>query len=135
MRLFAYFALKEEVNMIKAVKFVGIPVCDQEAALQFYTSKLGFTVTTDQPFGDGRRWIELKIPGAQTGVVLFTAPGQEDRIGTFSSVSYVTDNVEKTYGELSARGMEFTQPPKKETWGTSAIFKDQDGNTFVLSSR
>jgi predicted enzyme related to lactoylglutathione lyase len=35
---------------------------------------------------------------------------------------------------MSERGVEFTQPPKKEPWGVSAIFKDPEGNTFVLSS-
>ena len=68
-------------------------------------------------------------------VVLFTPPGHEDRIGTFSGISFVCDDVEKTHTELAKRGVEFTQVPKKESWGTSAIFKDIDGNTFVLSSR
>jgi catechol 2,3-dioxygenase-like lactoylglutathione lyase family enzyme len=121
--------------MIKAVKFVSIPVRDQDLALAFYTEKLGFTVLTDQPFGPGQRWVELKIPGADTKVVLFTPPGQEDRIGTFSNVVFYSDNVEKTYEEMLAKGVEFQQPPKKEGWGTSAIFKDVDANAFVLSSK
>jgi predicted enzyme related to lactoylglutathione lyase len=36
---------------------------------------------------------------------------------------------------MTGRGVEFVKPPKKEDWGTSAIFKDTDGNSFVLSSR
>jgi predicted enzyme related to lactoylglutathione lyase len=121
--------------MIKSVKFVSIPVRDQNQALEFYTKKLGFQIMTDQPFGGGQRWIELSIPGAETEVVLFTPQGHEDRVGTFSGVSFLTDNVQKTYEDLSARGVEFTQPPKKESWGTSATFKDTDGNMFVMSSR
>ncbi|HEU4558961.1 MAG TPA: VOC family protein [Longimicrobium sp.] len=120
--------------MIKAVKFISIPTRDQDRALGFYTSQLGFRVVTDQPFGE-QRWIELRIPGAETGVVLFTPPGQEDRIGGFMNMAWVTDDVQKTYDELVAREVEFVQPPKTEPWGTSAIFKDPDGNTFVLSSR
>ena len=46
--------------MIKCIKFVSIPVRDQDAALEFYTRKLGFTVFTDQPFNDKQRWIELR---------------------------------------------------------------------------
>jgi len=122
-------------RMITSVKFVSIPVRDQNKSLEFYTKKLGFQIMTDQPMGNGQRWIELRIPGAETEVVLFTPPGQEERIGSFSAVSFVSDNVQKTYEELSERGVEFAQPPKKESWGTSAIFKDVDGNTFVLSSR
>jgi predicted enzyme related to lactoylglutathione lyase len=45
------------------------------------------------------------------------------------------DNVERTYEELSARGVEFLGAPKVEPWGTFAIMKDPDGNQFVLSSK
>jgi len=121
--------------MIKSIKFTSVPVRDQDAALDFYTQKLGFLILTDQPFNDQQRWIELGIPGAQTGIVLFTPPGQEDRIGTFAGISFLCDDVAQTYEQLTARGVEFVAPPKVESWGTSAIFKDPDGNQFVLSSR
>jgi len=120
--------------VIKAVKFVSIPVTDQDRALEFYTQQLGMTIVTDQPMGMGSRWIELKISGADTRVVLFTPPGHEDRIGGFSNVVFSSDNVERSHEQLSARGVTFVQPPKKEPWGTSAIFEDVDGNQFVLSS-
>jgi catechol 2,3-dioxygenase-like lactoylglutathione lyase family enzyme len=67
--------------MIRGVKFVSIPTRDQDRALDFWTQKVGFQVATDQPFGGGQRWIELRIPGADTRFVLFTPPGHEDRIG------------------------------------------------------
>jgi len=122
-------------EMIKAVKFVSVYVSDQDAALAFYTQKLGFTVVTDQPMGPGARWIELKIPGAETGVVIVKPMMPEHRIGGFMNMSFVADDVQRTYDELSARGVEFVQPPKTEQWGTSAIFKDPDGNTFVLGTK
>src|SRR5258707_9039826 len=103
--------------MMKKVKFVGIPVRDQDKALAFWTEKVGLQIATDQPMGGGQRWIELKIPGAQTGVVLFTPPGHEDRIGTFQNLSFAVDDVDQTHREWSARGVEFVQPPKKEPWG------------------
>jgi len=121
--------------MIKGIKFVGVPVRDQDRALEFYTKKLGFSITTDQPFNDKQRWIELKIPGADTGVVLFTPEGHEDRIGSFQSISFWTANVQRTYDDLSARGVEFLGPPTTADWGSSAIFKDPDGNKFVLGSK
>ncbi|MBI3792417.1 MAG: VOC family protein [Gemmatimonadetes bacterium] len=121
--------------MIKALKFASIPVRDQDRALAFYTDALGFKVATDAPMGPGMRWIELRIPGAETRVVLFTVPGQENRIGTFSGLSFMCDDVAATHAALVAHGVTFRQPPKKEEWGTSAIFSDPDGNEFVLSSR
>jgi predicted enzyme related to lactoylglutathione lyase len=118
--------------MIKGIKFCSIPVADQERALEFYTDKLGFAVATDQAMGE-YRWIELRIPGAETRVVLW--PGQPDKVGTFAGLSFFTDNVEKTYTELSAKGVEFTQKPKTESWGTSTIFKDSEGNSFVMGTK
>lgn len=121
--------------MIKGVKFVSIPVTDQDRALSFYTAKLGFRILTDRPFDDTQRWIELSIPGAETRVVLFTPDAHKDRIGTFSAATFFCDNVQRTYDELAARGVEFLSPPKKEHWGHFTMFRDPDGNQFVLSSQ
>lgn len=120
---------------LRQIKFVGVPVRDQERALAFWTGKMGLRVETDQAMGPGRRWIELSIPGAETRLVLFTPEGHEDRVGTFFNGSFETADVEKAYGEMKSRGVEFRSPPKKEPWGTSALFLDSEGNQFVLSSR
>jgi catechol 2,3-dioxygenase-like lactoylglutathione lyase family enzyme len=121
--------------MIKKLKFVTIPTRDQDRALAFWTEQIGFRVATDQPMGPGRRWIELSIPGADTGVVLFTPEGQEDRVGSFFNGSFECEDVAYSYRQMSAKGVEFEGPPEKQPWGTFAKFKDPDGNTFVLSSR
>ncbi len=121
--------------MIKQLKFVGIPTRDQDAALAFWTEKVGFKVATDQPMVNGQRWIELSIPGAQTGVTLFTPEGHEDRAGTFFNGSFACDDVDYTWRQMAERGVEFEGPPQKQPWGTFAKFRDPDGNTFVLSSR
>jgi catechol 2,3-dioxygenase-like lactoylglutathione lyase family enzyme len=120
--------------MITHLKFVGIPTRNQDVALAFYTEKLGFKVVTDQPMGPKQRWIELRVGNSDSRVVLFTPDGHEDRIGTFFNGSFACDNVEATYAELTARGVEFTGPPKKEPWGTFAVFKDPDGNQFVMGT-
>ena len=75
--------------MIKQIKFVSIPVGDQNRALDFYTDKLGFTIITDQPFDEKQRWIELRIPKAETRVVLFTPEGEEKRIGSFMNMRLI----------------------------------------------
>ena len=120
--------------MLKGIKFASIPVRDQDRALAFYTEKLGFRVITDSPFDGTQRWIELGIPRADTRLVLFTAKGQEAMIGGFMNVTFMADDVEATARELKAKGVEFVKPATKSDWGTAAIFKDPDGNQFVLSS-
>jgi catechol 2,3-dioxygenase-like lactoylglutathione lyase family enzyme len=121
--------------MIRGIKFVGIPVRNQDASLKFYTESLGCKVVTDQPFLPGQRWIELMIPGAETGIALFTPKGHEKRIGEFQSIAFWCDDVFATAKILKSKGVEFAAEPKTEEWGSTATFKDVDGNQFALSSK
>lgn len=50
-------------------------------------------------------------------------------------MTFLADDVVETYRALEARGVEFVGEPQVEEWGTAAMFRDPDGNTFVLSSR
>ena len=122
------------LTMIKQIKFVSIPVADQNRALDFYTEKLGFTIITDQPFDDKQRWIELRVPKAETRVVLFTMEGDEKRIGSMMPATFACDDIDKTYEELKKRGVEFDGPPEKQPWGSYAMFKDSEGNKFVIAT-
>ena len=65
--------------------------------------------------------------------MLFTAEGEEKRIGATMNMSYACDDIDQTYKELKGRGVEFDGPPEKQPWGTYAMFKDSEGNRFVLS--
>ena len=49
-------------------------------------------------------------------------------------LSYVCDDIRQTYAELTEAGVEFEGPPQKQPWGTYAMFKDSEGNRFVLSA-
>jgi catechol 2,3-dioxygenase-like lactoylglutathione lyase family enzyme len=67
-------ALREEREMsgtthITGVGTVGVPVTDQDRALEFYLGKLGFEKRRDLPVGDGR-WIEVAPPGSATTIAL-----------------------------------------------------------------
>jgi catechol 2,3-dioxygenase-like lactoylglutathione lyase family enzyme len=121
--------------MIRGVKIVSIPVSNQDVSLKFYTEKVGFKVATDQPFNERQRWIELMIPGSDTNLALFTPDGHEDRIGKWQGITFWTDDVFATATALKSKGVELAAEPRKEVWGTMAIFKDPDGNQFVFSSR
>ena len=117
------------------ITYASVFVDDQQKALEFYTDKLGCAVATDQPMGPGARWIELRIPGAETRLVLWKPQPDQVQPGGFMNLAFVADDVAQTYEDLSARGVEFVQPARTEAWGTSAIFADPDGNRFVISSR
>ncbi len=121
--------------MIRGIKFVGIAVRNQDVALKFYTETIGMKVVTDQELTPQQRWIELMIPGADTGIALFTPEGHEKRIGEFQSISFWCDDVFAEADALKKKGVVFTKEPATESWGTAAVFRDPDGNQFVLSSR
>ena len=122
-----------EAAVLRRVNYVGIPTGDQDRALTFWTEIMGCIVATDRLIGE-KRWIELTIPGAQTGLLLLTPEGHEDRVGTFFNGSFGCDDVHYAYEKLLARGVEFLRPPETRPF-PHAYFKDPDGNTFFLSSR
>ncbi len=111
---------------------------DQDAALDFYTNKLGFEVQTDVTMGNGYRWIEVVPPGADTALTLFKPyPGQDGGANNSQpSIVFGTDDIDATYKELSGKGVEFVEAPAMQPWGVKqAIFRDPDGHSFVLVER
>ena len=123
--------------MITRLRSAGIYVSDQQRALDFYTQTLGCELVMDVPMGDGAgapRWIEVRLPRDDAKLILFTPPGQEDRIGTFTNVIFHCDDMQATHEELRARGVSFTTEPELASWGHWwAVFCDPDGNQFGLA--
>lgn len=117
--------------------FVSVYVSDQERSLRFFADKLGFTVVADARFASGNRWVEVSPPDG-TAVLALVLPMQgfdEDRlVGNSGLVTFLTEDVERTYREWSARGVRFTIPPQTPAWGgTFCRFIDPDGNSFALA--
>lgn len=123
--------------MIAFIHSATVLVRDQEAAIDFYVNKLGFEKRSDAPFGENSRWIEVAPPGRDTGLALLRPAdtGQPDApVGIFTGISLIADNVEQTYHELTARGVNFTTPPQRMPWGAMATWlTDPDGNSFFLT--
>jgi predicted enzyme related to lactoylglutathione lyase len=120
---------------ITRIRSVGIYVTDQDRARQFWTETIGFELIQDTPMGPDAgadRWLEVKPPGDDTLAILYTPPGRQDRIGGFSNILFHCADINATYRDLAAKGVEFTTPPKQEMWGWWAQFKDPDGNEFGL---
>jgi catechol 2,3-dioxygenase-like lactoylglutathione lyase family enzyme len=116
------------------MKFAGVFVKDADKAYDFYVNKLGFEVKEDQEMGGNARWMELLPPGAETRIAVTNhSPGEEGRVGGFTSIVFSTDDIQSTYEELSRRGVNFTEKPTRQVWGdVQAQFADPDGNVFLL---
>jgi predicted enzyme related to lactoylglutathione lyase len=124
---------------ITHIQSATVCVSDQDRALDFFVNKLGFEVREDAPFGENQelRWLEVAPPGAKTVLVLAKGYGgcTSERVGKFSGIVFETDDIQRTYEELTKRGVHFTEPPTMQPWGMyQAIFQDPDGNRFVLVS-
>jgi catechol 2,3-dioxygenase-like lactoylglutathione lyase family enzyme len=124
----------------------SVLVINQESACDFYTNKLGFKVITDVPMGADGRWLTVGPPD-QPGLEIVLSPVAKSmysketadtlselvKNGTFGVAVFTCENIFATYEEMKAKGVEFTKAPKKEFYGTEAIFKDDSGNWFSLA--
>jgi predicted enzyme related to lactoylglutathione lyase len=122
-------------------KFVGMYIEDQDRAKRFWTETVGWECPLDQPMGpgdDADRWIEVHPPAGGTYLVLFTPPEHRDRVGSFGPVWFDCDDLDGTYDELKAKGVEFESEPKVAEWDPTmryATFVDSEGNRFGFSAR
>lgn len=112
--------------MIRRMSHTCFSVLDQERAKRFYTEKLGFEVRSDVTMGPvceddetGFRWLTVSPPDQ---------PDIEMGTGVMA-----TDDCQKTYEELSARGVVFTQEPAERPYGVEAVLRDDSDNWFSLT--
>jgi len=119
------------------LNFVSVYVRDQERSLRFFVDKLGFSVVTDAQFASGMRWIEVSPPDGTASLALVLPTKQfneEHLVGNSGVITFLTEDVDRTYREWADRGVEFTIPPQTPAWGgTFCRFIDPDGNSFVLA--
>ncbi len=123
-------------------------VHDQDAALEFYTRKLGFEVREDvtTPEMGNFRWLTVAPPGSQVTVVLMAIPGppvldpgtkkQVEELtgkGFAGTIFLTTDDCRASYQELTARGVEFVEKPEERFYGIDAAFRDPSGNHIRLT--
>jgi catechol 2,3-dioxygenase-like lactoylglutathione lyase family enzyme len=114
-------------------------VADQDEALDFYVTKLGWEKRADNPFGEGSRWLTVAPPGAATELVLglardYGADQVANNPQADCGISLLSSDIDATYQTLVERGVQFRHPPEAMPWGTKATwFSDPDGNTFFLS--
>ena len=117
---------------------VALLVRDYDEAIRFFTEALGFTLREDLDQGGGKRWVVVDPPGGQTGVLLARAvgPAQEARIGDQHGgrVGFFlnVDDFAEAHERMTRAGVHFEEEPRKEVYGTVAVFRDLYGNRWDL---
>lgn len=113
------------------IELVSVPVSDQERSKEFYESKLGFKLVSDDQFDEGQRWVQLEPPGGGANITLVTW-FEDMRPGSLQGLVISCDDIDGTYAELRDRGVPFSGPPEDMAWGRFASVQDPDGNTLLL---
>ncbi len=117
---------------ITQIGTVIVPVSDQDAAIAFYTEKLGFEKRSDTPFGNGDRWVEVAPAGAATTIAIVKPPPGEP-IGIQTGVAFSTSDVDADHAELTARGVDVDEVMRMgDPVPPMFFFRDQDGNKLLL---
>jgi predicted enzyme related to lactoylglutathione lyase len=129
---------KEVPVVIGGVSAVVVEVEDQERAKGFWAGTLGFEVAQDAPYGE-ERWLEVRTPDKQVTVILDRRKGPRptapDPSLPTAGVTFYAEDLQRTHAELTARGVEFPQPPVEQPFGWWSVFEDPDGNRFALVPR
>jgi catechol 2,3-dioxygenase-like lactoylglutathione lyase family enzyme len=118
--------------MISKINTVPLYVRDQERSRQFYVERLGMEVRTDAEMSPGRRWLEVRPAGAETGFALLNAADFEmAEPGGPAPATLSSTDVRALYATLSAAGVQVTEPVV-EPWSTYIVITDPDGWQFIV---
>jgi catechol 2,3-dioxygenase-like lactoylglutathione lyase family enzyme len=129
--------------MEQSILHIALVVRDYDEAIEFFCSKLNFTLGEDtyQPEQD-KRWLVVKPPGSKgTSLLLARAatPVQELFVGNQTGgrvfLFLNTDDFWRDYEKMLSAGVKFVRPPKEASYGTVAVFEDLYGNLWDLVER
>ncbi len=131
--------------MLTSISLSSIFVLDQDEALEFYVGTLGLEVKVDADLGF-MRWLTVIVPGQPDREILLERPGPPAMDETTAEqarelvtkgagggwVGFTTDDCQKTYETLLAKGVEFTQEPVKQSYGIDCGLRDPFGNAIRI---
>jgi catechol 2,3-dioxygenase-like lactoylglutathione lyase family enzyme len=129
--------------MITDLSHTTVWVLDQDEARDFYTSKLGFEVSSDETM-DGFRWLTVSPPGSDHHLILLepgppmlddaTAAQVRELIakGVIGPGVFRTDDCRGTFAELRERGVSFLSEPVERFYGVEATLRDNSGSWFSM---
>lgn len=125
--------------MRQSIGSVALLVRDYDEAIAFYCGSLRFRVVEDTPLGPAKRWVLLEPPGEGSCRLLIAradGPRQEAAVGDQAGgrvfLFLQTDDFDRDYRDMRAKGVRFNEEPRHEAYGTVAVFEDLYGNKWDL---
>jgi lactoylglutathione lyase len=116
---------------ITGVRTVGVPVTDQDRALEFYVGTLGLEKRLDVDMGGGRRWIEVAPAGAATSIALVRAH-EGVPAGVETGIRFVAPDADDLHSGLRASGVDADDVLRWEGVPPMFAFRDLDGNGMEI---
>jgi catechol 2,3-dioxygenase-like lactoylglutathione lyase family enzyme len=124
------------------IELVTLVVRDYDEAIEFFVNVLGFSLAEDSPSltngGEPKRWVVVRPPNSETGLLLAQADGDEQlgaignqtggRVGFFLRV----DDFSATFERMKGANVEFLSSPRDESYGRVVVFRDLFGNKWDL---
>ncbi|MEN7547605.1 VOC family protein [Rapidithrix thailandica] len=125
--------------MKQRIARIALVVHDYDEAIEFYTKKLDFKLLEDTRMSDTKRWVLVAPPGGEECCLLLAKAAnvrQQTSVGNQTGgrvfLFLYTDDIQRDYQKMQERGVNFVQPPRKEEYGTVAVFEDLYGNLWDL---
>lgn len=130
--------------MITHVSIASVFVKDVDASKRFYVDVFGFAERDDITMDGGYRWCTVVHPDHPELMLNLTVPGPplaDDLVeamrrsldgGGLPGLGMTVDDCQKTFEDLSAKGVTFLQEPVQRPYGTEAVCRDNSGNWIVL---
>jgi catechol 2,3-dioxygenase-like lactoylglutathione lyase family enzyme len=116
---------------IVSFEIVSVPVADQQRSKVFYQEILGFNLLREESMGpSGDKWIQLAPPGCTTTIALVTW-FDSMKPGGLQGVMLNSSDIDADHRLLRSRGLQLSNI-EQQPWGRYAMFKDPDGNGWIL---
>lgn len=125
--------------MPQAITHLALLVRDYDEAIAFFVDALGFQLLEDTPLGPEKRWVRVAPAGGKGAALLLAraaTAGQRAQIGNQAGgrvfLFLETDDVARDHAAMQQRGVRFLEAPRRESYGTVAVFEDLYGNRWDL---
>ena len=124
--------------MTQRLSLTALVVRDYDEAIAFYVGAVGFELIEDTDMGGGKRWVVVRPPGSQGGLLLARAvnDSQAAQVGRQGGgrvwLFLETDDFARDHARMAGAGVRFAEAPRKEPYGTVAVWEDLYGNRWDL---
>ena len=122
----------------RRIATVALVVGDYDEAVLWYVEKLGFALAEDIDLGGGKRWVTLDPGNGGARLLLARAEGERqasrvgDQTGGRVFLFLETDDFARDHAAMLSNGISFKEEPRRESYGTVAVFTDLYGNLWDL---